>query len=168
MTRRPRVSFDLDDTLICQPAIPAEPPPPFWRRWLTREPLRRGAVELIQTLRNRRCSIWIYTTSYRSPSAIRRWGRAYGLCFDGIVTLTEHDRIVGRSGPSKYPPAFGIDLHVDDLPGVAIEGKRHSFATIIVAPDDPDWSRPVLAAVDQQLIQQRKICTLVVADADVS
>jgi hypothetical protein len=56
-------------------------------------------------------------------------------------------RVVGRQGPSKYPPAFGIDLHVDDSEGVAEEGRRHRFAVVVVSPRDPDWAARVLAAV---------------------
>ena len=95
----------------------------------------------------RNCSIWIYTTSFRSPRAIRRWLRMYGVRAGGVVNQDRHDRVVGRSGPSKYPPAFGVDLHVDDLPGVAIEGERHGFAAVVVTPDDRDWARIVHAAV---------------------
>ena len=142
-----RVSFDLDDTLICPPATPAEPPLPSWRRWRHPEPLRRGAVALIRDLRARGCSAWIYTTSFRPPGSVRRWLRAHGARVDGVINQDRHDRVVGRQGPSKYPPAFGIDLHVDDLPGVVLEAQRHGFAALIVAPDDPDWADKVRAAV---------------------
>jgi hypothetical protein len=55
---------------------------------------------------------------------------------------------VGTRGPSKYPPAFGIHLHVDDSVGVAMEGQDHQFAVVVVSPEDPDWAARVLAAVD--------------------
>ena len=40
-----RISFDLDDTLICyQPHVPREPPPSWaWRLVIQDEPLRLGA-----------------------------------------------------------------------------------------------------------------------------
>lgn len=147
MSRPPRVSFDLDDTLICRPPTPAEPPPPPWLRWRHPEPLRLGAAALFRDLRARGCSTWIYTTSYRPPRSVRGWLRAHGVRVDGVANQEVHDRVVGRSGPSKYPPAFGVDLHVDDLPGVALEGLRHGFATVIIAPDDPDWAGKVRDAV---------------------
>jgi hypothetical protein len=56
--------------------------------------------------------------------------------------------VVGRHGPSKYPPAFGIDLHVDDSEGVGLEGQRYGFAVVVVSPEDPDWAARVLEAVD--------------------
>jgi len=118
-----RVSFDLDDTLICRTPTPTEPPLPYWRRWRHPEPLRLGAVSLIRSLRARDCSVWVYTTSFRSPASIRGWLRAHGTPVDGVVNQGCHDRVVDRSGPSKYPPAFGIDLHVDDLPGGRSKGR---------------------------------------------
>ena len=52
-----------------------------------------------------------------------------------------------RWRPSKYPPAFGIDLHVDDSPGIAIEGEQHGFRVLVIASDDPGWVTRVLEAV---------------------
>ena len=49
--------------------------------------------------------------------------------------------------PSKLPPAFGIDLHVDDSEGVRLEGVRHGFRVVVVRPDDQHWTRRVLDAV---------------------
>jgi len=149
-----RVSFDLDDTLICQSLTPTEPPLPSWRRWRHPEPLRLGAASLIRGLRTRDCSVWVYTTSFRSPASIRGRLRAHGTPVDAVVNQDRHDRVVGRSGPSKYPPAFGIDLHVDDLPGVATEGARYGFEVVIVTPDDREWTDKVLEAEDQRIVMR--------------
>ena len=143
-----RVSFDLDDTLICQPSTPTEPRLHFWQRWIHPEPLRLGAVTLIHDLQSRGVEIWIYTTSYRSPRSIRSWLRAYKVKLTGVINQDRHNRIVGRSGPSKFPPAFEIDLHVDDLEGVAIEGRRHGFAVVTVAPNNVIWTEAIKEAVD--------------------
>jgi hypothetical protein len=48
---------------------------------------------------------------------------------------------------SKYPPAFGFDVHVDDSRGVGIEGERHGFKTIIVAVDDKNWDNSILKEI---------------------
>jgi hypothetical protein len=67
-----------------------------------------------------------------------------------VVNQTQHDRVVGRSGPSKLPPAFGIALHVDDSEGVALEGERYGFSVVVVSPDDLEWTSRVLEAVDSR------------------
>jgi hypothetical protein len=69
----------------------------------------------------------------------------------GVVNQHLHERIVGRQGPSKYPPAFGIDLHVDDSAGVWEEGQRHHFSVVVVSPEDPDWASQVLEAALRRL-----------------
>ena len=52
---------------------------------------------------------------------------------------------------SKYPPAFGIDLLVDDSAGVEIEGRRFGFSVVRVAPDDVDWVVKVERAVEEPI-----------------
>jgi hypothetical protein len=50
--------------------------------------------------------------------------------------------------PSKFPPAFGIDLHVDDSEGVRMEGQEYGFRVVQVDPHDIFWMHKVLHAVD--------------------
>jgi hypothetical protein len=152
-----QVSFDIDDTLVCAPCVPSEQLVPRWRRLWYTEQLRRGTKALMGELLRRRCRIWVYTTSYRSPRYLRGWFKCIGVPIAGVVNQTDHDRIVGRHGPSKYPPAFGIDLHVDDSEGVALEGRRHGFAVVIVSPEDPDWAARVIEAVDLKLASTQTI-----------
>jgi hypothetical protein len=142
-----RISFDIDDTLVCASSVPTEQPLSWWRHWWYPEPLRRGTKALMEELLRRRCEIWVYTTSYRSPRYLRGWFRGLGVPLAGVVNQDRHERIVGRHGPSKYPPAFGIDLHVDDSEGVGEEGRKHRFAVVVVPPDDLDWTSRVLEAV---------------------
>ena len=150
-----RISFDLDDTLVYgRSNFPVESGrfPGFICRWFG-DPLRRGARSLIQVLRGRGCSVWIYTSSLRTPFQIRLWLWFYGIKVDGVVNDDRHRReLAGRAFsrlPSKYPPAFGIDLHVDDSEGVRMEGELHSFRVVVVSPDDEEWTRKVLDAVGQ-------------------
>ena len=49
-----RVSFDVDDTLVCGPNVPAEQHLAWWRRWRYPEPLRRGTRALMHELRGAR------------------------------------------------------------------------------------------------------------------
>lgn len=66
-----RVSFDLDDTLICyQSGVPQER---TWLRWFAGEPLRLGTRELWRALKKRGFQVGVYTTSYRTPAKIRFW-----------------------------------------------------------------------------------------------
>ena len=142
-----RISFDIDDTLACDPSVPVEPIGSRWGRLWYPKGLRRGTRALMRGLLYRRHEIWVYTTSYRSPFHVRGWFRGHGIRVSGVVNQHRHDRVVGRRGPSKYPPAFGINLHVDDSPGVAEEGRRHGFEVVVVAPEDADWAMRVLDAV---------------------
>lgn len=155
-----RISFDLDDTLTshCR-KVPMESGwfPDFVHRWLG-EPLRDGTTRLIRELRRRGCSIWIYTSSGRSPFHIRRWLLLHGIRVDGIVNSSLH-YLASRKHrlpltPSKFPPAFGIDLHVDDSEGVRMEGEKLGFRVLVIDPYDTHWVEKVLAAVTR--LQQLK------------
>ena len=149
---RTRVSFDVDDTLVCcggAACSEASYLPRCLQRWFG-EPLRAGTGALVRELRRRQCSVWIYTTSGRSPFYIRRWLLLHGIRVDGVVNSERHRQGLAAHGfsrlPSKLPPAFGIDLHVDDSEGVRLEGVRHGFR-VVVSPDDQHWTRRVLDAV---------------------
>jgi hypothetical protein len=144
---RLRISFDVDGTLTGIPAMAAEPPLARWRRRFHPEPLRLGTVALMAELIRHDAEIWIYTTSYRAPRYLRGWLRAHGIPLAGAVDQDRHGRIVGRQGPSKLPPAFGIDIHVDDSEGVARGGQRHGFKVVVVRPDALDRTARVLEAV---------------------
>lgn len=152
--QRTRISFDIDDTLACHGAgvlTEASRVPAFIRRWLG-EPLRHGTGSLVRELRRRGCSVWIYTTSGRTPFYIRRWLLLHGIRVDGVVNSERHRHGLAVHGfsrlPSKFPPAFGIDLHVDDSEGVRMEGEAHGFRVVVVRPDDATWALRVLDAVD--------------------
>jgi hypothetical protein len=144
-----RISFDLDDTLICyQPGTLHEPNrAPRLLRWWAREPLRLGAADLMRELSAAGHELWVYTTSYRDPFAVRWWLRFHGVRVRYVVNQHRHDRFVGRGSPSKDPGRFGIDLHIDDSWGVWVEGRRHGFRVLVVLPDDPDWTAKVREAV---------------------
>ena len=143
-----RISFDIDDTIVCAASVPAEQFVPRWKRWLYPERMRQGTRYLMRELIDRRHQIWIYTTSYRSPRYLSGWFGSLGIPISGVVNQQRHDHVVGRRGPSKYPPAFGIDLHIDDSEGVAEEGRRHGFRVVVVAPEDGAWTVRVLEALE--------------------
>lgn len=150
------ISFDLDDLLI--PGIKRFPVERdlLWHRLFSREKIRQGTIPLMRALRARGCRIYIYTTSYRSPAYIRRLFFPYGIFPEKIVNKTLHDKILGERAHriSKYPPAFNIDIHVDDAPGVGIEGERYHFPTIIIGEDDHHWGDTILQRVADLAAQQ--------------
>jgi hypothetical protein len=152
-----RVSFDLDDTLICRQAyVPCEPNrvPFFLKIWL-KEPLRLGTCKLIQQLKQHKCEIWIYTTSYRSVFMIRLWLLCYGIHINSIINQKIHEKYFKRNSqyksPSKNPKAFGIDIHIDDSEGVQQEGKMYGFDVIVISPDNLNWSQQILEEVVNRL-----------------
>jgi hypothetical protein len=112
----------------------------------------------MRELRQRGCSIWIYTSSGRTPFYIRRWLLLHGIHVDGVVNNERHRHGLAAHGffnsPSKFPPAFGIDLHVDDSEGVRMEGDAHGFRVIVVRPDDLLWAQRVLEAVAQSPLKK--------------
>jgi len=146
-----RVSFDIDDTLVCDSSVPTEQFVPLWYRRRYREQVRRGCRDLMLALIARGCRLWIYTTSRRPPRYLYGWFRCMGITLEGVVTQGRHEEIVGYRGPSKLPPAFGIGLHIDDSVGVAIEGRIHGFRVVRVEPDNELWTVDVLAAADEML-----------------
>ena len=147
-----RISFDVDDTLICYgPDTPREPNRVPWiLRPLFREPLRWGSVSLMRQLVREGWEICIYTTSHRSPAYLRWLLRFHGIRVRTVVNQYGHKRMLAQHGlrarPSKFPRAFGIDLHVDDSEGVAEEGRVFGFQVVVVSPDDRRWTERVIEA----------------------
>ena len=139
------ISFDLDNTLI-----------PNGKEFETEkrggiaklfgiEEIRKGTAELITELKNQGDKVHIYTTSFRTKRKIRRTLKYYGIKVDRIVNQTENQRVLKSRNinSSKFPPAFGFDIHIDDPKGVGIESKRHNFNAIIVEPADKNWIKKI-------------------------
>ncbi len=146
-----RISFDLDDTLICYaPATSCEPKNiPLWWKWRTHEPLRLGAVALIRELQRRGHEIWIYTTSYRHPRDVSRWLGFHDIRVSSVINAEMHGQFRDADARqcSKLPALFDIALHVDDEQ--RDWGERFGFRWLTIAPADEDWAAKVLAAVDE-------------------
>lgn len=135
-----RIAFDLDDTLLV--SIEGFPVEPAKHQWLFRlfksEALRLGTSELFEYCRQNGWEIWIYTSSYRDKSYIKRIFRNYGITLDGVVNQQIHNKIVQKS-VSKYPPAFDISVLVDNSEGVKMEGEKYGFEVIWLPPSDLNW-----------------------------
>ena len=153
-----RISFDIDDTLRMHgEGYPVDKNRvPWLMRFVFKERLRRGSYELFKKLQNFGHEICVYTTSTRSLWYIKWWFRFYGVRLELIVNQDVHCRAVkginGRRRPSKNPAKFGVDLHVDDLEGVAGEGEIYGFKVLVVAVDDDEWDKKVLDVLQRGTI----------------
>jgi hypothetical protein len=111
------------------------------------EALREGSIELMQFLQQQGEEVWIYTTSYRSPTYIQLIFLLHRFKVKGVINQAIHDQTL-RKRPdwprcSKYPPAFGIDLLIDDQEGVKLEAERYGFQMIWIRSDDNAWVEKV-------------------------
>ena len=144
-----RLAFDLDNTLIrCGHDFPLSTPR---RRLLAKllgsEQLRQGIKEITDHCRQQGWEVWVYTTSYRSAWYIRKLFWLHGIRLHGVVNQQRHDREV-QARCTKHPPTFGIDLLLDDSEGVRLEGERHGFRVLVVAPEDAQWVEKVQNVMD--------------------
>lgn len=144
-----RISFDLDDVLFVSPkSYETEPEPPFPHNRLFKERLRKGTPELIHRLQDEGFEVWIYTSSYRRVSYLKKLFRAYGISFDGIVNAQRHEKEVQRDRPkllpTKMPSFYHISLHIDDEKSVEKNGKLFGFRTLRVYEPDEHWGEKVL------------------------
>jgi hypothetical protein len=145
-----RIAFDLDDTLIPGIAVFPVESQGFLAKLLGHESLRAGTIALMKCLIKQGWDVWIYTTSFRSPSYVRMLFWLYGIRIAGVINQHHHVKVVTGCGHayqdcSKYPPAFGIDLLVDESEGVWLEARRHGFEMVLVLPDDTAWADAVMA-----------------------
>ena len=148
-----KISFDLDDTLIPsnQSVFPTENRRVF-QKLLGVELLRKGTPKLFSELQNKGHTIGIYTTSFRSKQKISIQLRTYGINPSFIITEKENRKTLNSQSifSSKYPPAFNIDLHIDDLPGVKLEGEKYGFNTIIIDKNDNEWDEKIKTFVNNK------------------
>jgi hypothetical protein len=145
------ISFDLDDTLIPTSKNVELEPRSLLLRLLGVEVLRLGTRDLIRSLKASGHRVVIYTTSFRSSSRIKFMFLLYGIPVAEATDQSAHNARLGSraSSHSKLPSAFGIDLHIDDLPGLALEAKRHGFRALIVDRENPEWAKEVLDEVER-------------------
>lgn len=146
-----KISFDLDNTIIPYSNEFEVENGTFFGKLIKAERIRKGTIELFKKLKTKNCEIWIYTTSYRSVWKIKKTFRAYGLKPERIINGKENQKILKKHNcnASKNPGLFGIDLHIDDLEGVKMEGDKYHFETVIVEVTDQNWTKNVLKRIEQ-------------------
>ncbi len=135
------ISFDLDSTLIPNGNEFETEKRNVLAKLLGIEKIRLGTYTIIKELQNEEHKVHIYTTSFRSKIRIRLTLLFYGIKISRIVNQNENYKILKKKNinASKYPSAFGFDLHIDDSKGVEIESKNFNFDVIIVEPSDEYW-----------------------------
>ena len=153
-SRKMRVSFDLDEVLFVSPEThKTEPELPFPLRNFFRERLRLGTPDLIRELQRQGYEVWVYTSSFRSESYIRRLFRCYGVRFDGIVNGERHLREVQRNSttqlPQKLPNRYRISLHIDDEAVICTSAGQYGFRAYQLDAQDDDWKEKILAQADR-------------------
>lgn len=140
-----RISFDLDSTLIPNGNEFETEKRSKLAKFFGIEEIRLGTTQLIDALKSQGHQINIYTTSYRSKRKIRLTLSYYGITVNRIITQKENRSVLKSRNinASKYPPAFGFDLHIDDLKGVGLESEKFNFKAIIIEPSDSEWIKKV-------------------------
>ena len=140
-----RISFDLDQTLLTfKNEFPTEPQNLF-QKVLRFEKLRLGTVGLMQQIQLQDHEVWIYTSSQRPKHYINELFLRHEIKLDGILNRKYHISGVAleRRALKKYPPAFDIDIHIDDSIGVMLDGEVFGFKTILVQPDEINWVKKI-------------------------
>lgn len=135
------ISFDLDGTLIPFDNEFETEKRSFFARLFGIEDLRKGTKELFLDLNKENHTIYIYTTSYRTKLKIRSTFKYYGISVHRIINQNENEKVLRSKNinATKCPPAFGINIHIDDLEGVKIEGEKFDFKTIIINKNEKNW-----------------------------
>ena len=145
MHKKLNISFDLDSTLIPNGKEFETEKQHSLAKILKIETIRKGSKTLISDLQQQGHKIHIYTTSFRSKRKIKRTLKYYGIKVDRIINEKENRKVLNslKINASKYPPAFGFDVHIDDLEGVNIEGNKFNFNVIVVQPSDKNWIQTI-------------------------
>lgn len=147
-----KIAFDIDETLIpygqefqVERSVPLRA-----LKLLYPESLRKGSRELLRTLARQGHDIWIYTTSGREAWYFKTWFALLGVRVGGVVNCAVHEKQIRARGdyyPAcvKYPPAFGIDLLIDNCEGIEAEGRKLGYAVLRIDLADEDWANTILS-----------------------
>jgi len=130
-----------------------EPPLRFPLNRVYQERLRLGTPELIRSLQDMGCEVWVYTSSFRSEGYIKSLFRLYGVRFDGIVNGERHLREVQRNKstilPQKMPNHYRISLHVEDESVICSLGREYGFETYQLDAQDDEWKDKIIERVQR-------------------
>lgn len=137
-----RISFELEQTLLTViDEFPTETQDHI-QKVLRFEKLRLGAVELMIEILEKKHEIWIYTNSSRPKNYVYELFLRHGIKISGVINRKKHITTLNieKRTLAKFPPDFGIDIHIDNAENVRIDGDIFGFRTIIVNPQDKSWT----------------------------
>lgn len=144
------ISFDIDNTLIPYSNEFEVENRTLLSKLVGAESIRKGTIQLFNELENKGYQIWIYTTSFRSPFNLKKTFKSYRLNPTKIINerINQEKLRNNNCKASKNPKLFGIDIHVDDSEGVKIEGEKFGFKTIIINPNDREWTTKIIKKLE--------------------
>ena len=144
------ISFDLDSTLITGGNEFTTEERSLLAKSIGVERIRKGTSKLISELQNKGHKIHIYTTSFRKKRQIRFTLRYYGVKVNKIVNQVENQKTLKKLKiyASKYPTAFGFDIHIDDSKGVGMESEKYDFKAIIIETSDENWVEKIIKEIN--------------------
>jgi len=136
-----RIAFDLDDTLISSrdDFLIEKAKYQVLAKMFHVEHLRKGTASIFNFCQKNKIETWIYTTSFRSILYIYFLFWLNGIKLQGVVNQDIHNK-KAKNKATKYPPAFGIDLLIDDSEGVRMEGEKYRFDVLCINPNDENWT----------------------------
>ena len=138
-----RISFDIDDTIILSDKSKNKSTND---KLLSGEVLREGTIGLLKDLQNEH-EIWLYTTSFRSPTLTKFFFRLKGVKIIRVINQDEHMQLLKeincKTSPTKLPNHYDIDLHIDDSKGVVIEGEKYGYSVLRIDPQNDDWTTKI-------------------------
>lgn len=146
-----RISFDLDGTLFVSLPEQADLPAYNFVERGKVSLLRKESRKLIKTLVERGWEICFYTNSLRARSSLHAWAMRVGIPLTEIINQQIHENKCAESGlipaqvAAKMPAWFGIDLHVDDSPGIAGAAEEYGFEVCLIEEADSRWAEKVLS-----------------------
>ena len=148
-----RVSFDLDEVLfVSLETHKTEPPLRFPLDRIYKERLRLGTPDLIRSLQKLGYEVWVYTSSFRSDTYIRRLFSYYGVHFDGIINGHRHAKEVQAHSstilPQKMPARYHIALHIDDEEVICSGALQHGYEAFRLDAQDDDWKEKIIRRAD--------------------
>ncbi|UZR96779.1 hypothetical protein [Chondrinema litorale] len=152
-----RIAIDLDGTLVRgNYPFPLEKVAQEYEDiFLSRECLRAGICELYSYIKESNYEFWIYTFSFRKIEEIECLFKKYNVQLDGIINYMIHKGRISEIDLEelrwiqKYPPAFGIDLLVDDLEEVKLDGDRLKFEVLLLKEKDLHWVEKVIDKLNE-------------------